>query len=134
MKILIICTGNSCRSQMAEGFFKNYRKDWKVESAGLSPTKLNPLAVVVMKEKDIDISKQKSKGLNEFLGKSFNYVITVCDSARESCPVFPGKPKNIHWSFEDPARARGSKEQKLKTFRKIRDEIEEKILRFPERS
>lgn len=119
---------------MAEGFFKNYRKDWKVESAGLSPTKLNPQAVAIMKEKDIDISRQRSKGLDDFLGKNFDYVITVCDNARESCPVFLGSTKNIHWSFEDPARAIGSREQKLKTFRKVRDEIEEKILEFLERN
>ena len=87
-----------------------------------------------MKEKDIDISRQKSKGLSIFFGKSFDYVKTVCNSARESCPVFQGRTKNIHWSFKDPAGARGSKEQKLMIFRKVRDEIEEKILKFLERS
>ena len=106
MKILIICTGNSCRSQMAEGFLKHYKKDWAVKSAGLSPTRLNPLAMIVMKEKGIDISNQKSKGLGDLLGKS----------------------------FEDPTRATGSLEQKLVVFRKVRDKIEKKILNFLEES
>ncbi|MHB9128845.1 MAG: arsenate reductase ArsC, partial [Candidatus Humimicrobiaceae bacterium] len=90
MMILFLCTGNSCRSQMAEGFLKNYRKDWHVESAGISPKGLNPLAVKVMKEINIDISKQVSKGVENFLKTSFDYVITVCDNAKESCPMFPG--------------------------------------------
>jgi len=134
MKILIICIGNSCRSQMAEGFLKHYRKDWAVKSAGLSPTRLNPLAMTVMKEKEIDISNQKSKGLDDLLGKSFDYIITVYDNARESCPVFLSETKNIHWSFEDPARVTGSLEQKLVVFRKVRDKIEKKILKFLEES
>ena len=90
-RVLILCTGNSCRSQMAEGFFKKCRNDWTVESAGISPTKLNPLAVKVMAEKGIDISHQKTKSVKKFLNQSFDYIITVCDNARESCPLFPGE-------------------------------------------
>lgn len=132
MKILFLCTGNSCRSQMAEGFLKNYRKDWHVESAGISPKGLNPLAVKVMKEINIDISKQVSKGVENFLKTSFDYVITVCDNAKESCPIFPGKTKFIHWNLIDPAEIKGTLEEKLFVFRQVRDEIKEKILEFIE--
>jgi arsenate reductase len=128
MKILFLCTGNSCRSQMAEGFLKNYRKDWYVESAGISPEGLNPLAVKVMKEINIDISKQESKGVEDFIKTSFDYVTTVCDNAKESCPIFPGKTKLIHWNLTDPAEAEGTPEEKLFVFRQVRDEIKEKIL------
>jgi arsenate reductase (thioredoxin) len=134
MEILIICTGNSCRSQMAEGFFKYFRKGWLIKSAGIVPTGLNPMAVEVMKERGIDISMQKSKSLDMFLENSFDYVITVCENARESCPIFPGETKKIHWNFKDPAKANGGKQQKLKTFRSVRDEIEKKILEFLERT
>ena len=132
MKILFLCTGNSCRSQMAEGFLKYYKKDWDVKSAGLSPQGLNPLAVMVMKEKNIDISKQESKGIENFLNETFDYVITVCNNAKESCPVFPGKTKHIHWNFIDPAKARDTLEEKLSVFREVRDEIQENILEFME--
>jgi arsenate reductase (thioredoxin) len=134
MEILIICTGNSCRSQMAEGFFKYFREEWLIKSAGITPTELNHMAVEVMKERGIDISMQSSKGLDMFLEKSFDYVITVCENARESCPIFPGETKKIHWNFKDPAKANGGKQQKLKTFRSVRDEIEKKILEFLERT
>jgi len=129
-KILILCTGNSCRSQMAEGFFKKYRKDWMIESAGISPSELNPLAVRVMAEKGIDISNQKSKSVEKFLNQSFDYVITVCSSAKESCPLFPGRVKTIHWDIEDPVLAVGSMEEKLDKFREVRDTIERYILDF----
>ena len=132
MKILFICTGNSCRSQMAEGFLKKYRKDWYVKSAGISPKGLNPWAVKVMSEKNIDISKQESKGLENFLKKPFDYVITVCDNARESCPLFPGKTKLIHWNLIDPAEIKGTLEEKLFVFREVRDEIQDNILEFIE--
>ncbi|MHB1254129.1 MAG: arsenate reductase ArsC [Candidatus Humimicrobiaceae bacterium] len=132
MMILFLCTGNSCRSQMAEGFLKNYRKDWHVESAGISPKGLNPLAVKVMKEINIDISKQVSKGVENFLKTSFDYVITVCDNAKESCPIFPGKTKFIHWNLIDPAETKGTPEEKLFVFRQVRGEIKEKILKFIE--
>lgn len=117
---------------MAEGFLKNYRKDWHVESAGISPKGLSPLAVKVMKEINIDISKQVSKGVENFLKTSFDYVITVCDNAKESCPVFPGKTKFIHWNLIDPAETKGPLEEKLFVFRQVRDEIKEKILEFIE--
>lgn len=130
MKILFLCTGNSCRSQMAEGFLKNYRKDWNAESAGISPQGLNPLAVKVMDEINIDISGQKSKNVEKFLKIPFDYVITVCDNAKESCPVFPGKTKLVHWNLMDPAKAKGTPEEKLIVFRQVRDEIKEKVLDF----
>ena len=129
-RVLILCTGNSCRSQIAEGFFKKCRNDWVVESAGITPTKLNPLAVKVMAEKGIDISHQKTKSVEKFLNRSFDYIITVCDNARESCPLFPGKAEYIHWNIEDPALVKESLEFKLKKFREVRDNIEKHILDF----
>jgi len=130
LKILIICTGNSARSQMAEGLFKYYKKEWEIYSAGTSPKGLNPISVEVMAEKGIDISSYKSKHIDLFLKKQFDYVITVCDHAKELCPVFPGNAKYLHWSLKDPAAIEGTKEEKLVTFRKIRDEIENKVLEF----
>ncbi|MCL4417766.1 MAG: arsenate reductase ArsC [Actinobacteria bacterium] len=129
-KVIVICTGNSIRSQIAEGFFKKYKSSWEIESAGTNPKGLNPMAVKVMMEKGIDISDQKSKNLKQFINSKFDDVITVCDNARESCPLFPGKAKLIHWNFEDPAEAKGSIDEKLVVFRKVRDAIEEKILEF----
>ena len=126
-KMLVICTGNSVRSQMAEGFLKHYKKEWEIYSAGTKPTNLNPLAVEVMSEKGIDISGYKSKSIDLFLNKKFDYIITVCDNAKESCPVFPGNAKYLHWSLKDPAAAKGTKEEKLAAFRKIRDEIQNKV-------
>ena len=126
MKILILCTGNSCRSQMAEGFLKNFDKKLNVVSAGTKPSdKVHPFAVKVMKESGIDISNNKPKSVNEFLNQEFDYVITVCDGAKETCPVFSGEVKNrLHIGFEDPAEVKGSKEFILSEFRRIRDEIE----------
>jgi arsenate reductase len=129
-KILLICTGNSARSQIAEGLLKYYKKDWEIYSAGIEPKDLNPLAVEVMKEKGIDISGYKSKHIDLFLNKKFDYVITVCDNAKESCPTFPGSAEYIHWSLKDPAATEGTKEEKLIAFRKTRDEINNKILEF----
>ncbi len=132
LKVLVVCTGNSARSQMAEGFLKYYKENWEIYSAGTEPRDLNPLAVEVMAEKGIDISAYKSKHIDLFIGKIFDYVITVCDNARESCPVFPGKTEYIHWSLEDPAAVPGLKDEKLKAFRNIRDQIQVKILAFIE--
>jgi len=129
-KVLFLCTGNSCRSQMAEGFMKKFRNTWKVESAGINPKGLNPLSVAVMMEKGVDISKQKSKNVNDFVNNRFDYVITVCDDAKEKCPYFPGGTNYIHWSFEDPDLFKGSLNGKINKFRKIRDEIENKITDF----
>ena len=133
-RVLVLCTGNSIRSQMAEGFLKKYRKDWHIESAGTFPVGLNPLAIEVMAESGIDISKNSSKSVSLFTSSSFDLVITVCDNARKSCPVFPGDDmtRYIHWSFEDPSTTTGSHEKRLDSFRNTRDLIDEKIKEFLE--
>ena len=132
MRILIICTGNSCRSQMAEGYLKSLDSGLEVYSAGTKPeVRVNPNAVKVMKETGIDISSQVPKNADMFKDKSFDYVITVCDSAKESCPVFTGDVKNrIHIGFEDPALAKGSDEEVLAVYRKVRDEIKNEFGKF----
>src|SRR5262245_59507982 len=123
-RALILCTGNSARSQMAEGLLRNMaRGRFEVASAGVSPTQVRPEAIEVMREIGIDISQQRSKSVDEFAGEEFDYVITVCDNAREQCPIFPGKTQRIHWSFEDPATVEGEWYQRLEVFRKVRDEI-----------
>jgi arsenate reductase (thioredoxin) len=130
-KVLFVCTENSCRSQMAEGFLRQHASDrFDVQSAGAQPTKLSPMAVEVMKEIGIDISGQYSKDVAQFLGQTFQYVIRVCDKVREKCPVLPGAIWYLDWSFEDPAAAHGTASQKQAVFRRIRDEIEEKTLDF----
>lgn len=123
-KVLFLCTGNSARSQMAEGYLRRCAGDrFEAMSAGLEPKGLNPLAVEAMREIGIDISQQQSKDVVSLLGQHIPYVITVCDNARERCPIFPRTYKFIHWSFEDPAAAEGTHEQKLALFRRVRDEI-----------
>ncbi|MDD5583913.1 MAG: arsenate reductase ArsC [Candidatus Omnitrophica bacterium] len=130
-KVLFLCTGNSARSQMAEGFLKSLAGDkFDAYSAGMRPTRLHPLAVKVMQEAGIDISKYRSKPAAEFLNQKFDYVITVCDNAQQTCPVFPGTYETIHWDLEDPAAYQGSEEEKLLLFRKIRKEIKRYILAF----
>ena len=133
-RVLVLCTGNSIRSQMAEGFLKKYRKSWHIESAGTFPVGLNPLAVEVMAESGIDISKNSSKSVSRFTSSSFDLVIAVCDNARRACPVFPGDDvtRYIHWSFEDPSTTTGSHEKRLNSFRNTRDLIDEKIKEFLE--
>ena len=127
-KVLFLCTGNSARSQMAEGFLKYMAGDrFEVYSAGVKPTAVNPLAIKVMAEIGIDISKHKSKSVMEFIDQSFDYVITVCGNAQKTCPVFPGEHEKIHWDLEDPAEAQGSEEKRAAIFRRIRDEIEQRI-------
>jgi arsenate reductase (thioredoxin) len=123
--ILILCTGNSCRSQMAEGFLRSFDTSLEVYSAGTKPAAaVHPHAVKVMREEWIDISLNKPKSVDEFLQRHFDYVITVCDSANESCPVFTGKVEHrIHLGFDDPAEAKGTKEEQLAVFRRVRDEI-----------
>ncbi len=123
--ILILCTGNSCRSQMAEGLLKSFDPELRVFSAGTKPEKcVHPKAVTVLKEVGIDIIHQQPKLVDEFIGRDFDYVITVCDNAREICPVFIGTVKNrLHFGFEDPALAVGSDEEILDVFRSARDEI-----------
>ena len=124
-KILILCTGNSCRSQMAEGFLRSLGPELEVFSAGTHPEKeVNPNSIIVMKEIDIDITSQFPKDVSIYVKDSFDYVITVCDNAKESCPVFTGKvKKQLHLGFVDPAEAKGSKEKILNEYREIRDEI-----------
>lgn len=129
MNILILCTGNSCRSQIAEGFIRHYLKDSSkhfIASAGLEAHGLNPKAVAVMKEVEIEISGHTSDLLDRYLNDKFEYVITVCDNAAENCPVFPGKAERLHWPFDDPAKATGTEEEVLDSFRKIRDQIGQK--------
>ena len=132
MKILILCTGNSCRSQMAQGFLKSFDDKIEVESAGTQPaSKVNPNAVKVMGETGIDISKNSPKSVDEFLNNEWDYVITVCNDAKETCPVFLGKVKHrMHFGFEDPSNASGSEEFIMSEFRRIRDEIKTTFFRF----
>lgn len=134
MRALILCTGNSCRSQMAEGILRSLRPGWEVVSAGTRPEKeVNPHAVCVMKEIGIDLSSHYPKQVQQFSDQSFDYVITVCDNARESCPVFTGKvDQAVHIGFDDPAATRGSAEEMLPVYRKIRDQIREAFYRFTE--
>lgn len=132
MNILILCTGNSCRSQMAEGFLKSFDSNLTVYSAGTKPTeKVHPKAIQVMQEIGIDISKNEPKSVDEFLQKAFDYVITVCGGAQESCPTFTGKVKHhLHIGFEDPADAIGTDEEIVTEFRRIRDEIKRDFYAF----
>ena len=131
MKILIICTGNSCRSQMAEGILRNLDPSLEIYSAGTYPARfVSPYAVDVMKEIGIDISGNRTKSVFEMYkqGKLFNYVFTVCDESKaEACPAFPGTTKNIHLGFTDPSSFTGSHDEKLAGTRKVRDEIKNKI-------
>jgi arsenate reductase (thioredoxin) len=131
-RVLILCTGNSARSQMAEGILRHEGKDaFKVESAGVKPGTVRPEAIQAMREIGIDISGHRSKSVDEFLGEDFDYIITVCDNAKESCPVFPGKARRIHRSFEDPPPPGArSDEETLSIFRRVRDEIREWMKRF----
>jgi arsenate reductase len=127
-KILFICTHNSARSQIAEGFIKHqYGEQFEAFSAGTKPTKVNPYAIRVMSEIGIDISKHKSKSINNFEGMEFDYVVTVCDQAKESCPFFPAAKFFIHKSFEDPSSLEGTEEEILANFRKARQKIREWI-------
>ncbi len=122
LRVLFLCTHNSARSQMAEALLRHHGgAAVEVYSAGSEPSQVHPLAVQVMQESGIDVSDADSKHLAQFIGQDFNYVITVCDSANESCPVFPGDPERIHWSFDDPSAATGSEEERLKAFRDVRN-------------
>ncbi|MEP0862556.1 MAG: arsenate reductase ArsC [Ignavibacterium sp.] len=131
-RILILCTGNSCRSQMAEGFLKSFDPELEVYSAGTKPAdKVNPKAIQVMKEIGIDISDGVPEDVEKYINQSFDYVITVCDNAKETCPVFIGKVgKQLHIGFEDPADATGTEEEILSVFRKVRDEIKRDFYQF----
>jgi arsenate reductase (thioredoxin) len=131
-RVLILCTGNSARSQMAEGLLRHDAGDrFEVLSAGTRPSQVRPEAFSVMRELDIDISGHRSKSVDEFGGQSFDYVLTVCDNAKESCPIFPGKTAMIHRSFEDPAALEGSETARLALFRRVRDEMRRYLQGFP---
>ncbi len=127
-RVLFLCTGNSARSQMAEGLLRHLGGDrFEAASAGTHPVGLNHYAVAAMNEIGIDISGHQSKRLDGYRSDRFDHVIIVCDRAKESCPIFPGAPSMLHWSFEDPAAAQGSDEERMAEFRRIRDQIEQRI-------
>ena len=130
-RVLILCTGNSARSQMAEGLLRQ-ATDGRLDvfSAGTKPTTVRPEAVAVMAELGIDISKHRSKHVDEFARDRFDYVITVCDHANETCPVFPNRTERVHWSFPDPAADTGSEEQRLTAFRQVRDALQSTLGEF----
>ena len=130
-RILILCTGNSARSQMAEGLLRNLGgADYEVHSAGTHPSSVNPFAIEAMREIGIDISAHRSKSAAEFTNQQFDAVITVCDSAAEQCPIFPGAPQRIHWSLPDPAAAAGPYSIKLAAFRSTRDDLASRFRAF----
>ncbi len=129
--VLILCTGNSARSQMAEGLLRHLASDrFDVYSAGTRPSVVRPEAIAVMAEMGIDISHHRSKSVDELAGREFDYVITVCDAAREVCPIFPRTTQRFHWSFLDPAAENGSEEERKAAFRSIRDQILDQLKRF----
>ena len=132
MKILILCTGNSCRSQMAQGFLQSLDKNIEVHSAGTEPAdQINQTAVKVMHETGIDIGQNKPQSVDKYLNDEWDYVITVCDNANETCPVFIGKVKNrLHMGFEDPSKFKGTDMQIMIDFRRIRDEIRIAFYKF----
>ncbi len=128
LKVLILCTANSARSQMAEGLLRKLAPDRAdVCSAGAKPSSVNPYAIAAMRERGIDISSQSSDHLSKYLEREFDYVITVCDKAAETCPVFPGRAVRIHWSFPDPAAVRGEDDDALRSFIKVRDGLERRL-------
>ncbi len=128
MRVLVLCTGNSCRSQMAEGFLRHYGGG-KIfaRSAGVAPSRVNPRAIEVMREVGIDISAHTSDSVELYFDDPWDYVITVCDNAKERCPVFPRDVNKLHWPFEDPADATGNDDDIMALFRRVRDEIMEKV-------
>ena len=128
IKVLFLCTGNSCRSQMAEGLLRHLgQAAVEVASAGTAPARVHPDAIRIMNEVGIDISAQRSKPLEPFLKQPFDYLITLCDNAQESCPAFPGASRSIHWSIPDPAAAQGASEQRMAVFRKVREDLTARI-------
>jgi len=131
-RILILCTGNSCRSQMAEGFLKSLDENLEVYSAGTKPAeKVNPFAVKAMQEIGIDISEGTAENVDKYINQSFDYVITVCDNAKETCPVFMGNVKHrLHIGFDDPADAVGTEDEVMPVYRRVRDEIEKEFFIF----
>jgi arsenate reductase len=133
-RVLIVCTGNAARSQMAEGLLRNDAGDqFEVFSAGILPSYVRPLAITAMREIGIDISGQRSKSVDEFVNQEMDYVITVCDHANQHCPIFPAKTERIHWSIEDPVSAWGDEASKLAVFRRVRDQIRTRLRDFAAR-
>jgi arsenate reductase (thioredoxin) len=132
IRVLVLCTGNSARSQMAEAFLRHdVDNRFEVASAGIHPSQVRPEAIAVMGELGIDISGQRSKSVDEFAGRQFDIVLTVCDNAREKCPIYPAQTKRIHHSFEDPADCTGPEEERLAVFRRVRDQIRRYCMAFP---
>lgn len=135
IRVLILCTGNSARSQMAEGLLRHDAENrFTVESAGTRPSAVRPEAIAVMKEAGIDITSHRSKHVDEFAGQDFDYVLTVCDNAKESCPIFFGNATRLHHSFDDPAAVEGSEEERLQTFRRVRDELRAWLKEFSQKA
>jgi arsenate reductase (thioredoxin) len=133
-RVLILCTGNSARSQMAEGLLRHDAGErFEVESAGTKPSSVRPEAIAAMRDLGIDIGRHRSKSVEEFDGQHFDYVITVCDSAREHCPVFFGAAERLHHSFDDPAALDGSAEERLALFRRVRDELRTYLAEFAQK-
>jgi len=130
-KVLVLCTGNSARSQMAEGLLRHEGGDrFEVYSAGTKPGRVRPEAIAVMDEIGIDISGHRSKSVDEFVGVDLDFVITVCNNAYESCPIFPGQTRRLHWPFEDPTAIEGAEADRRAAFRRIRDQIHGRIMVF----
>ena len=131
IRVLFVCTGNSARSVMAEALLRHHGRDaFEVHSAGTEPKGINPLTLRVLAAAGIDASFARSKSVDEFLGRSFDYVVTVCDQARQSCPVFPGAHESLHWGYEDPAAAQGTDDERLAVFRKVLIQIGERVAQF----
>lgn len=131
-RVLILCTGNSCRSQMGEALWNHLGNgQWEAVSAGSNPAGyVHPMAIQALEEVDLSLAEPRSKHLSEFQDQKFDLVITVCDSAHESCPMFPGAKETLHWPFEDPAHATGSEDDKFAVFRKVREQIRERISHY----
>jgi arsenate reductase len=133
IRVLILCTGNSARSQMAEGLLRHDgREAFVVDSAGLEPSFVRAEAIEVMREIGLDISNHRSKSIDEFIGRPFDYVITVCDNANQNCPMFPAATNRIHWSIEDPATVTGDEQTRLEAFRSARENLRERLSKFIE--
>ncbi|HEY7701448.1 MAG TPA: arsenate reductase ArsC [Candidatus Limnocylindrales bacterium] len=131
MRVLFVCTGNSARSIMAEAMLRRHGGDrFEVFSAGTDPRGVNPLTLRVLAEAGIDASWARSKSVTEFLGQRFDYVVTVCDQARQACPVFPGGHESMHWGYEDPAEATGTEEERLVVFRRVFTALGERVRQF----
>jgi arsenate reductase len=132
-RVLFLCTHNSARSQMAEGWLRHrYGERFEPHSAGTEATRVRPLAIRAMAEVGVDISRQESKTLERYLGQPWDYLITVCDQANEACPFFPGAKRRLHWSLPDPSRATGSEDEQLAAYRRVRDALRERIDAFAE--